>query len=213
MNRKTAKASIWASALALNAAAALCGAGDSASAGVKSPDTVGAASPAGVKASSGAAKVNRAYVIPVTGTVDHAMAAFVGRALREAAREGGALVVLDIDTFGGQSDAAFDIVDNVTACGAPTAAFVRFKAISAGALIALAADQMAMRPNTTIGDVAPLINTSEGPQMLGEKHQSPIRAKFRALAAKNGYPEILTEAMVTENIAVFEVTMLPDTVL
>jgi membrane-bound serine protease (ClpP class) len=71
---------------------------------------------------------------------------------------------------------------------------------------------MFMRPGTTIGDVAPLINTNEGPKMLGEKHQSPLRAKFRTLASRNGYPEILTESMVTEEIAVFEVT-LPDTVM
>jgi membrane-bound serine protease (ClpP class) len=266
MNRTTAYASIWVSAFALIASAALYGAADGAFEGLLTPDAVGtdalaqdlgglnnllycapggigginahyaqgnrapradassAAGAAGAGAVSGAnpigataagtAKVNKAYVIPVTGTVDHGMAAFVGRALREAATADGALIVLDIDTFGGQVDAAFDIVDNITACTAPTVAFVRFKAISAGALIALSADQMAMRPNTTIGDVAPLINTSEGPQMLGEKHQSPIRAKFRALAAKNDYPEILTEAMVTEGIAAFEVALAqPDTLL
>jgi len=156
------------------------------------------------------AVVAKAYVIPVAGTVDHGMAAFVGRALREVSN--GAVVVLDIDTYGGQVDAAFNIVDSVAACKAPTVAFVRSKAISAGALIALSADKMAMRSGATIGDVAPLINTNEGPKMLGEKHQSPIRAKFRAMAAKNGYPAVLTEAMVTEEIAVFEV-VLPDTTL
>jgi membrane-bound serine protease (ClpP class) len=153
------------------------------------------------------ATVKKAYVIPVAGTVDHGMAAFVGRCLREASREPGAVAVLNIDTYGGQVDAAFNIVDSIAACKVPTVAFVRSKAISAGALIALSADKMAMRPNATIGDVAPLINTNEGPKMLGEKHQSPIRAKFRAMAAKNGYPAVLTEAMVTEEIAVFEVTL------
>jgi membrane-bound serine protease (ClpP class) len=159
-----------------------------------------------------ASNIRKAFVVPVSGTVDHGMAAFVGRAVSEAARHDSALIILDIDTYGGQVDAAFNIVDSITSCKAPTVAFVRSKAISAGALIALSADRMAMRPNTTIGDVAPLINTGEGPKMLGEKHQSPLRAKFRALARKNGYPEILTEAMVTEEIEVFEVT-LPDTVI
>jgi len=163
----------------------------------------------GAKAAS---NIRKAFVIPVVGTVDHGMAAFVGRAVGEASKHDNALIILDIDTYGGQVDAAFNIVDSVTSCKAPTVAFVRSKAISAGALIALSADRMAMRPNTTIGDVAPLVNTNEGPKMLGEKHQSPIRAKFRTLALKNGYPEILTEAMVTEEIAVFEVA-LPDTVM
>jgi len=156
--------------------------------------------------------ITTAVVVPVSGAVDHSMAAFVGRAIHEAAKLDNVLIVLDIDTYGGQVDAAFTIVDSITGSRAPTVAFVRSKAISAGALIALAADRMFMRPNTTIGDVAPLINTGDGPKMLGEKHQSPIRAKFRTLAKKNGYPEVLTEAMVTEEIVVYEIT-LADTVL
>jgi len=154
----------------------------------------------------------KVFIVPAEGVVDHGMGAFIGRGLRDAAQGGAALIVIDIDTYGGQVDAAFNIVDSITACKTPTVAFVRSKAISAGALIAFAADKIVMRQNTTIGDVAPLTNTNDGPKMLGEKHQSPIRAKFRTLANKNGYPEILSEAMVTEEISVFEVT-LPDTVM
>jgi len=159
-----------------------------------------------------AADNRKVYIVPAEGVVDHGMAAFVGRGLRDAELGGASLIVIDIDTYGGQVDAAFSIVDSITACKVPTAAFVRSKAISAGALIAFAANKIAMRQNTTIGDVAPLTNTNDGPKMLGEKHQSPIRAKFRTLANRNGYPEILSEAMVTEEIAVFELT-LPDTVM
>jgi membrane-bound serine protease (ClpP class) len=174
-------------------------------------DATTAATPATAPANP--ANTRKAFVIPVSGPVDHGLAAFVGRAIREAGNNSdNTLVILDIDTFGGQVDAAFAIVDSITSCAAPTIAFVRSKAISAGALIALAANRLVMRPNTTIGDVAPLINTNDGPKMLGEKHQSPIRAKFRTLAHKNGFPEILSEAMVTEGPGVFEVT-LPDTVI
>ena len=84
--------------------------------------------------------------------------------------------------------------------------------ISAGALIALACDKMVMRKSTTIGDVAPLTMSNEGPKMLGEKFQSPIRAKFRTLAKRNNYPQTLTEAMVTEGLAVYKIEF-PDTVL
>ena len=182
---------------------------------VNTPSAPDTAITGGVNAAGGAEAapdIRRAFVIPVSGTVDHGMAAFIGRAVSEAAKHDNVLIILDIDTYGGQVDAAFNIVDSITSCRAPTVAFVSSKAISAGALIALSADRMAMRPNTTIGDVAPLVNTNEGPKMLGEKHQSPLRAKFRTLAEKNGYPAILTEAMVTEEIAVFEVA-LPDTVM
>jgi membrane-bound serine protease (ClpP class) len=43
--------------------------------------------------------------------------------------------------------------------------------------------------------------------MLGEKFQSPIRAKFRTLAKRNGYPERLTEAMVSQDMIVYEVNL------
>lgn len=153
-------------------------------------------------------------VIPVFGTVDPGMAAFIGRALNDAVDQyRNPLIVLEINTYGGRVDAAFNIVDSIVAVEeAATVAYVQSKAISAGALIALAADSLVMRKNTTIGDVAPLIMSEDGPQMLGEKYQSPLRAKFRTLARKNGYPEALTEAMVTAEMEIFEVK-LPDTVL
>ncbi|MFP4014138.1 MAG: NfeD family protein [Chitinispirillaceae bacterium] len=153
-------------------------------------------------------------VVPVSGTVDPGMAAFIGRALNDAVgRYENPLIVLEINTFGGRVDAAYNIVDSIVATEeATTLAYVQSKAISAGALIALAADSLVMRRNTTIGDVAPLTMSEDGPQMLGEKYQSPLRAKFRTLARKNGYPEALTESMVTAEMEIFEVK-LPDTVL
>jgi len=201
------KKTLCAMILLLAAATAFGDGADSASATARS-----AAPDAGAVAAAAPSNIRKAIVIPVTGTVNPSMAAFVGRSVHEAAKQDNVLIVLDIDTYGGHVDAAFTIADSIAGARAPTVAFVRSKAISAGALIALAADQLFMRPNTTIGDVAPLINTNEGPKMLGEKHQSPIRAKFRTLARKNGYPETLTEAMVTEEIAVYEVTF-PDTVI
>jgi membrane-bound serine protease (ClpP class) len=113
-----------------------------------------------------------------------------------------------MDTFGGRVDAAFQIVD--TLLNAPrgkTIAFVKTKAISAGSLIALACSELVMKRNTTIGDCAPIALTNEGPQMLGEKFQSPLRAKFRTLAKRNGFPPILAEAMVTPDMVVYKVTM------
>jgi len=128
------------------------------------------------------------------------MAAFVERAVREA--EGASLVIFEMDTFGGRVDSALKIVDAVTALEVPSVAWVKTKAISAGALIALAADALYMAPGTTIGDCAPIAVSQEGHKMLGEKFQSPLRAKFRALARKNGYSEALAESMVTADLEI-----------
>jgi membrane-bound serine protease (ClpP class) len=151
-------------------------------------------------------------ILPVSGTVDAAMAAFIGRALKESEKYRDRIIVLELDTYGGEVDAAFRIVDTMLSLKeCPTVAYVKTKAISAGTLIALSCQRLYMRPNTTLGDVAPLMVSQEGPKMLGEKFQSPIRAKFRVLAKKNGYPERLTEALVTMGSAVFEVKF-PDSV-
>jgi membrane-bound serine protease (ClpP class) len=145
-------------------------------------------------------------VVPVSGTVDPAMSAFINRALQSSKEYSNRLIILEIDTYGGQVDAAFQIADTLLNFPDTIISYVKTKAISAGALVALAAKKLIMRHGTTIGDVAPLTYSKDGsPEMLGEKYQSPIRAKFRTLAKRNSYPEILTEAMVTKEISVYEV--------
>ena len=152
-------------------------------------------------------------VIPISGNVDPGMAAFISRAVRQATEQPNPLIVLEMDTFGGRVDAALQIVDTLS--GIPqdrTIAFVKNRAISAGSLIALSCGKLVMKHNTTIGDCAPISFSNEGPKMLGEKFQSPLRAKFRALAKRNDYPVTLAEAMVTAEMTVLKV-VLPDTTL
>lgn len=152
-------------------------------------------------------------IIPVSGNVDPALAAYIGRALRDYPSDPNTLLILEMDTFGGRVDAALQIVDTLSSLPVGrTVAFVKNRAISAGALIALACSNLAMKHNTTIGDCAPITYSKEGPQMLGEKFQSPLRARFRALAKRNNYPALLAEAMVTAQMIVMKVT-LPDTVI
>ncbi len=153
-----------------------------------------------------AASARKIFVAPISGEVDPGMAAFVARVHQEASRDPDALVIMTIDTFGGRLDSALEIVETLLKFPEKkTIAFVETKAISAGALISLACADLVMRPATTIGDCAPIIFTQDGPEMMGEKFQSPIRAKFRALAQRNGYPEALTEAMVTPEKEVYAV--------
>jgi membrane-bound serine protease (ClpP class) len=148
----------------------------------------------------------RVFVVPVTGEVEPAMAAFIKRATRDAARVPGSLIVLELDTLGGRVDAALTIVDTmVNLAPHRTIAFVKTKALSAGALIALSCNDLVMRPSTTIGDCAPITYSSEGVQMMGEKFQSPLRAQFRSLARRNHYPPTLAAAMVSAGMEVYAV--------
>ncbi len=146
------------------------------------------------------------YIISISGEVDPGMAAFIDRAVQDISVDPDAIVVAKIDTFGGRVDSALEIVDTFLKIPEKQSiAFVEKKAISAGALIALSCGELVMIPATTIGDCAPISYSQEGPEMLGEKFQSPIRAKFRALAKRNGYPVKLAEAMVSADKEVFEV--------
>jgi len=154
----------------------------------------------------GAAEPPSVYVIGVAGEVDPGLAAYLRRAFRDIPRGDGVRVILEIDTFGGRVDSALDMVDTLlNEAPGETVAYVKTKAISAGALVALACDRLAMRHHTTLGDCAPIAYSNEGPQELGEKFQSPLRAKFRALARRRGISEVLAESMVTAGLEVYEV--------
>ncbi|MGV1099370.1 NfeD family protein [Thiovibrio sp. JS02] len=157
-------------------------------------------------AASAGGEARPVYLIPVSGDVEPGMAAYIERCLAESRNNDKALIVLELDTFGGRVDSALAIVDILLAA-APrsTVAYVQTKAISAGALIALACNRLVMKPHSTIGDCAPITFAQDGPKMLGEKFQSPLRAKFRTLARKNGYPERLAEAMVTAEMEVLRI--------
>jgi membrane-bound serine protease (ClpP class) len=114
---------------------------------------------------SGAAEVRRAsaqassavvYVVPIDGVIDLGLAPFLARTIREATAAGAAPVVLDINTFGGRVDAAVAMRDTLLNAPVRTIAFVNQRAISAGALIALACDTVVMARGATIGAAAPV---------------------------------------------------------
>ncbi len=96
------------------------------------------------------------YVVPIEGVIDLGLAPFVERVLDTATRDGAAAVVLEINTFGGRVDAAVLIRDALLRARVRTIAFVNKRAISAGALIALASEKIAMADGGTIGAATPV---------------------------------------------------------
>jgi membrane-bound ClpP family serine protease len=99
--------------------------------------------------------------IPIEGVIELGLAPFVERSLREAASMGAAAVILDIETPGGRVDAAERIVDAVSDSEVPVFAYVNRRAISAGAMISLAAAEIFMRPGATLGASTPVDGTGE----------------------------------------------------
>ena len=166
-------------------------------------DSIGRAAPSRMTADK-----KRAVWIKLEGDVEPSMYDFCARAIADALKENPDYIVFEINTFGGRLDAAFDLVDTIMAVKGPeTIALVKKKAISAGSLIALACKKLYMLEATTIGDCAPIVQGGDGtPQIVGEKIQSPLRAKFRNLAQRNGYPELLSSSFVTPELEVLELT-------
>jgi membrane-bound serine protease (ClpP class) len=149
----------------------------------------------GPAALNGQAQVVR---IPIDGTIDRGLSPFVKRSLETAAEAGARFAVLDINTPGGRVDAAWQIVDAVQESPVPVYAYID-RALSAGALIALATDSIYMRPGATIGAATPV--TGEG-QKASEKMVSAMRSEFRALAEARGLDPRVAEAMVDEQIEI-----------
>ncbi|WP_420441389.1 NfeD family protein [Candidatus Palauibacter sp.] len=137
--------------------------------------------------------------VPISGTIELGVAPFVARALSEAAESGAPAVIIELDTPGGRVDAAWKIIDDLRDSEVPTYAYVNRRALSAGAMIALATDRIYMRPGSTLGAATPV--TGEG-EKAPEKMVSAMRSEFRALAEERGLDPLIAEAMVDESIEV-----------
>ena len=125
------------------------------------------------------------YVIPIEGMIDLGLAPFLSRTIREAEEAGAAAVLLDINTFGGRVDAAVAMRDALLNAPVRTIAFVNQRAISAGALIALACETHVMAEGGTIGAAAPVVGGGPAqPQPADEKSVSYVRKEFRATAER-----------------------------
>lgn len=136
--------------------------------------------------------------------IDLGVAPFVQRVLDEAAAADAGVVILQIDTFGGRVDAAVLIRDALLDARVPTVAFVDRRAISAGALITLAAGKVAMASGATVGAATPVLLGQPGgeAQPVSEKSVSYMRKEFRATAETRQRPPLIAEAMVDVDVEI-----------
>jgi len=151
-----------------------------------------------------AQNTNVVYVAPIEGIIDLGIAPFVQRVLDDAAEQGAAAVILEINTFGGRVDGAVLIRDALLNARVRTVAFVNKRAISAGALISLAAEKIVMAGGGTIGAATPVqMGEPGGPaQPVEEKMVSYVRKEFRATAESRKRPPLIAEAMVDADVEI-----------
>jgi membrane-bound serine protease (ClpP class) len=158
-----------------------------------------AAALAGVTASAALAQGGTIYRVPIHGEIVPGLVPYVERALADAEEAGAAAVVIDLDTPGGRIDAAESLSDAVRDAKVPVYTFVNRRALSAGAMIALATDGVYMLPGSLIGAATPVDGAGE---KLPEKYVSAMRSEFRALAEARGLDPRIAEAMVDEDVEV-----------
>lgn len=143
-------------------------------------------------------------VASIDGMIDLGQGPYVERVLQLATTQNAALVVLEVNTFGGRVDAAVAIRDHLLRSTVPTVAFVNPRAISAGALISLAAEKIVMTPGGTIGAATPVQMGAPGeaPKPTDEKSVSYVRKEFRSTADARGRPGLVAEAMVDSDVEI-----------
>jgi membrane-bound serine protease (ClpP class) len=145
------------------------------------------------------------YAVPIEGVIDLGLAPFLERTIRDAEDAGAAAVVLDINTLGGRVDAATVMRDSLLQARVRTIAFVNPRAISAGALLALATETIVMTSGGTIGAAMPILGGGSAPQAADEKSVSYLRKEFAATAERRGRPAKFAEAMVDVDVEIPDV--------
>lgn len=150
--------------------------------------------------SVGATEDAPVHRVEIHGEIDLGLAPFLERSLAEAEADGAAAVLLDIDTPGGRLDAVLQMRDALLRTPVPTIAFVDATAFSAGALVALASEQVHMTPVAVIGAATPVDAGTGAP--ADEKVVSAVRSTFRATAEERGRDPRVAEAMVDAEVEI-----------
>ncbi|MEN8202714.1 MAG: NfeD family protein [Bacteroidota bacterium] len=110
-------------------------------------------------------------------------------AFEEANELGADVIILHLNTYGGEVSAADSIRTKLLNARVPVHVFIDDNAASAGALIAIACDSIYMKPGGKIGAATVVNQTGE---QVPDKYQSYMRATMRATAEAHGKDTIIT---------------------
>lgn len=131
-------------------------------------------------------------IVQIKGEIDGGQAALLHRAMMDARRMEARAVIVEIDTFGGLVDSAVRIRDLMIDSPIQTICYIRNRAWSAGALIALSHKHLAIAPGGSIGAAEPIPTT--------EKTVAALKAEFAATANRTGRNPRIAEAMVDKSL-------------
>jgi len=157
------------------------------------------ASPVSIGA-QGVADDGPVYVMRVTGTIDLGLAPYVDRVVNSAEDHAAAAIIIEIDTPGGRLDAVIQMRDTIIDTEVRTVALVDSTAYSAGALVAIASDEIYMTPGAVLGAATPVLGGTG--ETADEKTISAVRAAFESAAEENGRDPRVAGAMVDTRVEI-----------
>ena len=140
------------------------------------------------------------YVVPVQDEIAKPILYILRRGLKEAIERKAGVVVLNMDTLGGEGGVALDMMEALAKFPGLTVTLVDRKAISAGAFIAAATKEIWFTPRGVIGAAAAV--TAEGqdiPETMRLKINSFLRAEMRAMTENEGYRGQVISAMIDKD--------------
>ncbi|WP_328219842.1 SDH family Clp fold serine proteinase [Ureibacillus terrenus] len=100
---------------------------------------------------TGAFAKEKVYHIPIDHEIDQGVLQFLKRSFQEATENKARAIILELHTPGGYVDVAYDIGKLMDETPTKIIAFINSRALSAGAYLALHADEIYMTPNATMG--------------------------------------------------------------
>lgn len=147
---------------------------------------------------------NKVVVIPVgqDDLINPARFEFMSRTLKRATEEGAEAVVFDLDTPGGLAwDTNTLMMQDLQKLACRSVAFVNPRAISAGALIAVATDVIYMSPVSSIGAATPVNADS---QNMGKDERAKVNSAFKGMAhsvaSAKGHNTAVVDAMIDKDV-------------
>ena len=164
---------------------------------VAAPSTAPAATAAMVPVASATSAKTLVFVIPIHDQIAKPVLYILRRGLKEAIDRKATAVVLDMDTPGGEMGVSLEMMEALQRFPGRTAAYVDKEAMSAGAFISAATEEIYFAPGSIIGAAAPV--TSGGGDIdatMKEKLVSYMKGKVRAVSEGKGYRGEVVSAMI-----------------
>lgn len=131
--------------------------------------------------------------------------------IKMAHTENAERIIMEIDSPGGLIDSCDEICAALIKSKIPTTAVILRMAVSGGAMVATACQEIYMVRGSRIGDIQPMnAFGGEMSEREAEKIEADVRAIMAVNARENNYPQLLLEAMVTRSFEIYEVNFVGD---